>query len=101
MESTLRSYNQEQPVSLAGEAGVCRSAGVGLQRLQSQLVQTPAPAQYHSVTSAVRKAYVLARKAFSDCALAARSLSYPLMTQAEHEVAQANAWIDRAHRADH
>lgn len=96
---TVQAYNQSQQTSLSAEAAACRQARVSLEVVKAEF-QKMAPAHYRREVAALRQAYRQAHSGFLDCSRAASSLNYLLMTQAESEVALANASLARARQLD-
>lgn len=100
MQSVIATYNKVAPADLAATGSACASAFEGLKGQQQTFEQTSPPARYRAESSALKHAYALGKSGFSDCARAARTLSYPLMFRADREIAAANSWIQSARRLD-
>jgi hypothetical protein len=101
MAGAISTYNKDQATTVASTGSACSDGLNGLKGAQDTLQKGTPPAQYAKVAGALRKAYALAHAGFSDCARGAPELNYPLMYQADRELARANKWILKARRLDH
>ena len=99
IQSDIASYNRNRPTDLKSTAAACTQALDGLKSARPLLRDSP-PRQYQALIGALRNAISTAQRGFSDCAHAVPSLNYPLMFQADREIAAANRWILRARALD-
>jgi hypothetical protein len=99
IQSDIASYNRSRPTDLKSTAGACIQALDGLKSVRP-LVQDSPPKQYQALIAALRTAISMAQLGFADCAHAVPSLNFPLMFQADREIAAANRWILRARALD-
>jgi hypothetical protein len=93
MQSAIATYNQATQTDLQTTASACSRASTDLKSQRNQLDSVSPPDRYKHLAAALRQAYALAERGFINCVSAARTLNYPLMARADHQIAQANASI--------
>jgi hypothetical protein len=99
MVSALEKYDAYRSGSVAATGVACHTALKDLNGNTALLDRSP-PDPYKKVGIALNRAFTAARAGFSDCAGGAAAFDYVRMTQADTEIADANAWIIRARALD-
>ena len=100
IQSTIATYDRAPQTDLQTTASACSRASTDLQAQRDQIERASPPDRYRNLAVTLRQAYTRAESGFSDCVSAARTLNYPLMARADHQIAQANASILQAHALD-
>jgi hypothetical protein len=96
----IESYDASQPSGLSATGAACEKAYLRLAR-NHDLLTTTVPSSYKREADALKRSYLQARQGFESCARGARTMDFPLMTQAERQIAQANGALEQARRLDH
>lgn len=99
LQSDITSYNRSRLTDLKSTAAACTRALHGLAAARALEKNSP-PNQYRPLMAVLRTVVSMAQRGFADCAHAAPTLNYPLMFQADREIAAANRWILRARALD-
>jgi len=99
MRDAITSYNGTASIDIRSTGSDCATARDSLQNTAPPGGAAP-ESQKHLSTS-IRDAYNSALKGFSDCAQAGEKDDYLLMARADHELAQANIYLDQVRQLDH
>jgi hypothetical protein len=95
LKSVLTAYNAATPTDVASTGLACGRALTDLQK-SNLLAAKPVAGKDLVVRQDLHTAYFEARKGFSDCATAARTMSYVSMAHADAELASANGSLQKA-----
>ena len=98
MRDAITTYNGTASVDVRGTGSDCATSRDALRN--SAPPNGAAPESQKHLSTSIREAYDSALKGFSDCAQAGEKDDYLLMTRADHELEQANIYLDQVRRLD-
>jgi hypothetical protein len=99
VRAALTTYDEADGANLQRTGAACLRASSQIEK-NASLPRSGAPSDERKEVAALRQALALMSTGFHHCGQAARSMDFPLMAQADREIADANQWLRAAQHVE-